>query len=432
MSSRSGRLAASLFCIAVSTVFAHADKVTIFDAVRLAKTYNGTIKSAEQEMVAAKARLRQAQSALFPVLTPSLTYVDSQRGVPNPQFGTQTITFNQTSTEGALSWRVLDAGQRLAQIRAARYSMFAQNDQNALNSRQVLLTLYRNYVESLRAQELEKIATSQLTRAETVLAQTKARVAVGDAAKREILQAQADSLNASVNSINARNRVNTNLAGLKAVINRGYPQEMELSASELQVIEENFTSLEHAVQMMYAIRPQLLIQLNNFRATEEQIRSAEIDAGVTYALDYSYSKQFTPTSGFNQNVSFIASFPLFDGGLRRAVVQERRASYDSQKKQLDQTMRLAAGDVEVAYLNLQQNKKRFDAAKLARDAAQLNYEAAIESQRLGAADLIEVLTSQVSLVTAEANLVEANYDTVLSKIQLLFEVGFPLPGELGS
>ena len=63
------------------------------------------------------------------------------------------------------------------------------------------------------------------------------------------------------------------------------------------------------------------------------------------------------------------------------------------------------------------------------EAAQLNYEAATESQKEGINDLIAVLTAQVSLVTAESNYIEATFDYYVSDVNLRLVTGKPMPGE---
>lgn len=69
------------------------------------------------------------------------------------------------------------------------------------------------------------------------------------------------------------------------------------------------------------------------------------------------------------------------------------------------------------------------AAQAALEAATKNFEAASESQTLGASDLIDVVTAQVSLVTAESNRVEAFYDFLISEVRWKLVTGQPLPGE---
>ena len=53
------------------------------------------------------------------------------------------------------------------------------------------------------------------------------------------------------------------------------------------------------------------------------------------------------------------------------------------------------------------------------------------ARQAGASELIELLTAQVSLVTAESNYVEARYDTLISRVRLKLATGRPLPGENG-
>jgi outer membrane protein len=87
-------------------------------------------------------------------------------------------------------------------------------------------------------------------------------------------------------------------------------------------------------------------------------------------------------------------------------------------------------EVEATVKEYTQNALLLEASNLALEAAQLNYNAASEAQRLGASDLIEVLTAQVTLVTAETNRVQALYDLLISEVRLDLVVGDPLPGEL--
>ena len=67
--------------------------------------------------------------------------------------------------------------------------------------------------------------------------------------------------------------------------------------------------------------------------------------------------------------------------------------------------------------------------EIALDAAKKNYNAAVDSQKAGAYDLLQVLTAQVSLVTAESNQIQALYDYRISDVNLKLVTGRPIPGE---
>lgn len=402
--------------------------MSLEDAIRLAKQNNGTIRAARLDIDAAKARRKQAYSQFLPTITPQLNYQRSEQETGNATIGNQRFTFEQTSTQVGLNWRLLDSGQRLSQLRASREGEAGSVANARQTLRQTLFTVEQTYLDTLRAQELAQLAEVQLKRAEAVLEQTKVRVKVGDAAKREILQAQADTLNASVTVINAKNRVETSAANLRAQIGaQGDLSRPNLSAYKPSI--DSPTELKKAVEVGTTLRPDLISQRYNLASQTQSLKATEINAGVTWSLDYSASNQFSPFTGQNQNLAFLLSYPLFDGGLRRANVQEQRAGVASAAENLKQAERNARAEIEGSYITFEQNQKRVEAAEKALEAAKLNFEATEEARRLGASDLIEVLTAQVSLATAESNLIESKYDLYISQLRLQLVTGMPLPGE---
>jgi len=407
-----------------------AQKLTVEEAIRLAKQNNGNFKAAVQDLVAAKARKTQANSAFLPTLTPTLTYTNSLREIPSAQLGNQSVEFDQTSTQAALAWRPLDAGQRMAQLRAARESVSAQTAQTQQTLRQLIFDVESQFLETLRSQELEKVAEAQLGRSNQVLDQTKTRVQVGDAARREILQAEADALNAKVNSITAKNRTSTNGASLKAII--GYQKDYSTPDLEGVTFSEQSDlpkSIEEAVDEGLRFRPDLISRRKSVASQAQNLRGTEIEAGLTWSLDLSYSRQFSPDANSNRNASFLLSYPLFDGGKSRASVTEARANVESSRAILSQVEKDARSEIESTYITYHQNQLALESADLALKAARLNFEAAEGSQKAGAATLIDVITAQVSLVTAESNYIEATYNLLISQLKLRLVTGLVMPGE---
>ena len=128
----------------------------------------------------------------------------------------------------------------------------------------------------------------------------------------------------------------------------------------------------------------------------------------------------------------MVSLPLFDGGRSRAAAQEARLAVDATKESLNQSERDALAEIESAYSEMSQNAQRVAAAKAALEAAKVNYEAAVEAQRAGAAgtNVVTVQTAQLSLVTAESNFVEALYDALISDVRLRVATGQAIPGEV--
>ena len=93
--------------------------------------------------------------------------------------------------------------------------------------------------------------------------------------------------------------------------------------------------------------------------------------------------------------------------------------------------REAKAEIESLVQENSLNRQRIDAAKLAVEAARINFEKVSKANELGSigTDLVAVSTAQVSLVTAETNAVQALYDYAISRVRLRLATGSSVPGE---
>ena len=140
-------------------------------------------------------------------------------------------------------------------------------------------------------------------------------------------------------------------------------------------------------------------------------------------------REYEPNSRTQGSLSIVASYPLFDGGLTRAALREAEASLQSAQFRLQQAERDAYAEVESALLSIREASERLEASKIAVAAAQRNFDAAQESLREGVGTIVEVLTAQLALITAETNLVQATYDAAVAELQLRVATGERLPEE---
>jgi len=327
-------------------------------------------------------------------------------------------------------WRILDSGERLATLSSSRKSA-ESSEQSALNSlRQVLFQVHDRYLNALRANELLRVQLAQEKRASEILKATEARVQVGDAPAKDILQARADALNARASVLQAQSRERNAMADLKAVIGWSVPSASpELQSVAAEAAPPADETLEQAIQRGFQNRADLAAARKRIDASRSNLRLTEIQSGVTWNLDLQFRKAFAPGVSERSALAFEASMPLFDGFRSKERVRSQRFSLKAQEANYEQDLLDARAEIEAAYSEVRVNLERLAASEAALKAAQENYEAAIEAQRLGAGDVIAVLTAQISLVTAESNAVEARYDWLISEIRLRLVTGEPLPGE---
>ena len=399
------------------------------DAVRLARERNGTVVRAAAEIRAAQARVQQQNSFLLPSVTPRYAYTDNRQTFAGTQSNGGRLDFVTQGAQVNFAYTLFDTGQRLANIRNARAALGATEAGAIGTIRSTLFDVETAYVETLRAQELLRVAQSTLDRAQLILQQVEARVRVGDAAAREILQARADVLNAEVGVIEAQNAVTSNAATLKALTGLETTGQIPtLDVASVPTVDLEDREIAAVIEEGVAQRPDLAARRFGAEQGRQSARLARINAGFQLSLDTTYVLNLSD-SGQNSQAAFVLSYPLFDGGLRRAQAREAQANVDATLADLTQSERDARAEIEIAYIALERNARRVVAATSAREAAQLNFDAARESQRLGAGTLVDVQNAQTSLITSETNLIQARYDALIASLRLRLATGRTLPGE---
>lgn len=420
--------AASL--LAVATVWADtpSESLTLAQALQSAKVRNGQIQASKADLLSSRSGRSIAEGAFLPTLTPNYSYTT---GRVNRQTGSGLST-NSRSTSATLdlNWQLLDSGTRGLRLRSARNSLKGQTYSATDTLRQTLFSVHRDFYDALRAQELLKVQQAQRERTSTILQQTELRVEIGDAARKDTLQAKADFLNSEVSVLSAENQVSTSSANLKATIgwdsNANLPTLIGPDNIDLPELK---SSLEDTIKIAFQNRADVQARRAQLESSRLDVKLAELDAGVQFTLSANANKTFADNVLDRRGLTFEATIPLFDGKRSRETLNQRRLSLVSANERYVQFERETRAEIESAYKQYNQNRQRLLAANAALEAAKLNYEAAREAQRQGASDLVTVLTAQVSLVTAEANRVQALYDAAISQVQLKLVTGEPIPGE---
>ena len=418
-------------CLAMIALAVAQDSLSLDEALRLARTRNGTIKAAILDAKGADSRVKQALGAFFPTITPFAEY-NNTRNVSDTSLGKAVFRDDGWTTGVDASWKILDAGQRDLSLRGSRRSADASRLDSLQTLRRTLFTVHQQFYEALRAQELLRVSQSQVDRTQKIYDQAEfgARPDIGTVAKKDVLQARADLLNAKTEFLRVKNLTATTLNSLKATI--GWDPKAELpmltkAETPNEVMPE--TSLEEVANQGLRDRADLQSQRKLVEAQRFTVLRADRDAGFSFDLNLNFSRNFSPNENENRNLQLLVTYPLFDGERLREQARETRLSWESSKATLNQSEREARAQIESAYIEHRQNAERVSAAKLALEAAQENYRAAKAAQDEGANDVIAVLTAQVSLVTAESNLIEATYDYYVSDVNLRLVTGKVIPGE---
>lgn len=409
----------------VCTLVYAQQPLTLQDALRRALHYNGEIQAALAERRAAAARLTATRASLFP----SFAWSTSSTRTRIEQGGAISET---TTRQNALTldWLLFDAGVRENRIRQASRSHESAYQSARATIRALLFQTASAYYEVLRRQELLRVADEAVQRAQTLLDVAKTQAEVGAAPAKDVLQAEADLANARVQQIQARNALRLAETDLKRLI--GWDATQPLPPLQRVESPPEFAqppTLETLWQRARQQHPQLRTALLSMQIAQLSVQIARLNTISRVEISLSGFHEIDPDRRTQGQLRFLITSPIFDGGLVRANMREAEAEYQSARFRLQQLERDLYAEVESALLTRIEAAERLSAAEAALNAAQRNYEAARDALREGAGTIVEVLTAQLALVTAETNRVQAVYDSYIAELRLKLATGDPLPEE---
>ncbi len=410
--------------LAVAAVNAQ-ETLSLDDALRLALQNNGLARAALAETDAADARLAAARANLYPSID-----LSSSTTRTRIEGGGAIADTTQRQNGFGLEWLLLDNGQRELRIRQSSRTAEATRQSTRDTLRRVLFQTARAYYEVLRRKELLQVADTAVRRAETLLEVAKAQAEVGAAPQKDVLQAEADLANARVQQIQARNALRLAETDLKRLIGWEAQKPLPaLTAPDAPPSPDPALSVEQLWQRARLQRPDLRDAELRLQISRLGLDAARLNSLLRLQISARGFREYEPNSRTQGSLSIVASYPLFDGGLTRANLREAEASLQSAQFRLQQAERDAYAEVESALLSLREASERLEASKIAVAAAQRNFDAAQESLREGVGTIVEVLTAQLALITAETNLVQATYDAAVAELQLRVATGERLPEE---
>lgn len=399
--------------------------LTLTEAVRIALENHNQIGIAESRRSAAEARLTQSRSAWFPRITPSYQHTTQKLAS-----GSST---SRNTTAISLQQTIFDSGIRETTIAQSRDSL-RSSEYSLEDTRQgVILNATTAWYELRRSKELVKVADSGVERARTTLEATQAFVEAGSSPKKDVLQAQADYQNALVSQLRARNDVRLAQTNLKIAIGIMSPEPVDTADGEVGVppADPDTGTLSEYIAQAYANRPDLKGAETDLKNTERNVRIARIEAGPMLESSFSAGHQFDPDRYDTHSLMATVTYPLFDAGASKASIKAAKASLRQAEESIELSRRQIAQEVESAWLTREEARQRITAAQAALAASRENFAAASESRKEGAGTILDVITAQNQLVTAETNAVQAVYDYHTASARLERALGSNDPSNTG-
>ena len=412
---------------------------------------------------------QQATAQYFPTLTPAYQYENNSRSlyaVPVQTFTTPTsnrdddghrdrgwtvrtgtgtgttTTITNSANEvsivrgGGLSvslaQTLFDSGQRELVNAQARRAVEAARYGETNTRQDVILTVTQDFYNLLQAIDLVKVAQAQVARYQQTLDITQAQATAGTVAAITVYQARADLATAQVTLLQDQNSVSTNAAALKNALGVETSDPVQPAplapGDQLPPLPSSGPqqTLDQYVQIAYNSRPDLRQQQAVAQSNADAVKSAQINAGLSVSTTLALTYQATNDVGYrglDTQLLLNGSYPLFDAGKARGAVRVARAQRDAAQDQLAVIRQSIRQNVEQSYGTRAEALQATTLAQAAVQAAQVNYDAAVASQKAGVDTILDVTTAQATLTQAQDQYVTAIYNFYTADAALRRAIG---------
>jgi outer membrane protein len=284
---------------------------------------------------------------------------------------------------------------------------------------QAALETESSYYGVLVNQELARVAKERAMRAREALAVARARVASGAAVQTDSLQLVLELIRAQVDSLRQYSALRT--AQLELARRVGAPGPVGAVPADTLPAPTLPITLPQALQIALDQGPQYRAARANEDAADAALKAQRGDYLPTLtvgALHQRYDTKIFPGASNITSLTFGVSLPVWDNGLREIEITRAQVNRDVTRSIREDLERVVRRDVVSSYDAYETSRAAVELANVAGTVARENYRMQSLRYRSGASTILDLLDAQVSVVQAEAGVVEARYNTRLALARL--------------
>ena len=386
---------------------------------------NQNVAAAFANFMAARALVREARAQYFPTATVGASIIRQHQ--PAAATGTSSgTTSNEFSLPFDASWTpdLFGRVRNLVRAGVANAQASAADLENTRLTAQAELAA--DYFQ-LRGQDaLKQLLDATVVAYAQSLKLTQALYETGIDSDESVAQAETQ--------LEATQALDTNVGILRSQYEHAIALLVGQSASSFSVAVEPLKTPPPAIP--FGVPSQLLERRPDIAATERLMAQANAQIGVAVAAYYptvtlgaSFGLQSTKASSWFTWPSRIWSVgpsiaeTIYDGGLRRATVEQYRAQYDQTVANYRNTVLTAFQQVEDNLADLRILSKEMQEQDTAIGSAQRSLNLATERYRLGIAPYLNVITAQPTLFSNQQTAVTLRTEQIVDSVKLIEALG---------
>lgn len=416
---------------------------TLEDCLKLALGENLDVQNAQAQLNSAAGNAQAAFGQYLPTANFGIGYfrlLNSQSLVPFGDIILAPIpeaSRGQFSFNANLNYTVFDGFQRDGSYARAQANYSAADYSLSQSKQRVLWLVRSNYLALLRARQAVRIRQEDFALGKKQLERIRAQYEAGTIAIAPVLTQEADVANRELSVVQAENDYEIARGTLQSVLgmNPGTPAEFAdlpldlekiTSPSEVAQFRATYSNYNGLMEIASKKRRDVAAANASVEAAAAGVRAANSGWYPSLSVGASYSWRNIRIAGLeygNQTLFAQLQYNIFDGFQRDNLHQQAEVAAMQADVQKRQTVQRVATDVQTALTILTAAEKNLDITARGLKAAQLNFDAAEERFKVGAANIVDLTLANANLATAKINRINALYNYVAAQYQVRFATG---------
>ncbi len=395
----------------------NAEVLTLEDCINMALESHPDVVRADGNFKTASADLWNAAGQFLPSVNASASVSENWGNRLDENSGLVYDTWQKSYSAGiGASMTVFDGGRMFFNYFASKANKAYYKYQAEGTRQNLVFSVKTSYFAYLAAQKILEIRTEALKRGEEQLKLAESRFEVGSASKSDVLKARVQYGNDRLNLFEAENNVKTAMADLAYIIGANVNSDIQVStafkAQQYEGSESDALAygMEHQPGFLSAQKDLGISKLDLWSAYALYLPSIDVRVSRGYGnTRWTELKSFKDTDG-SWSISTSLNIPIFQQFFRKRAVTRAKANLNDSRAAFYYAKNNLALEIKKAYLDMNNAREKLSVAEETVLSAQEDMDLVQEKYNLGAATILELLDAQVSLITAENDKVQAEFD----------------------
>lgn len=396
---------------------------TLQDCLQYALDNNIQVKKSKVSYLSGTEDTEQAKAQLFPSLSASVTqgfvnYPSNDAMTNNRYSGNYTLNSN---------WTIYDGNKRNNNIKQQKL----QNNVDELaieqNEDDIRLSIIQTYMQVLYAIESVGINKNTVEVSNAQRDRAAEMYKAGSISKVDLAQLESQLSTDKYQLVGAQTTLDNYKLQLKQLLELDINQDISVAMPILT--QQDVLNLLPEKQAIYntalAVMPQVKSSALSIDMAALEIKKAKgsymptlsmnagIGTGHLSGSDYAFGSQVW--NSFNESVGLTVSVPIFTNRSNKTALNKAKYAYTTSQLELINTQKTLLKNVETIYLDAVSSQNKFTSATENLAYVKESYDLTQEQFFLGMKNTVELLTEKNNYLTAQQQMLQSKYMTIMSK-----------------